>query len=100
MLTALSAEAFSNRALVQKTPRLSLPDGRVITETEAHVAHVNALRILDTSLIHAGDTILCLLPMIIQSAKLLPSHFPLYKNCALSGSPSGGQKCGTRHCSW
>ena len=63
VLTALSAEAFSKRELVQKNPRLQLPDGRALGEAEARIAHVNALRILDTALLHGGDTILCLLPM-------------------------------------
>jgi len=62
VLTALSAEAFADRELVKKTPQLVMPDGSVMKPGEAHIAHASALRILDTSLLQAGDTILCLLP--------------------------------------
>jgi hypothetical protein len=39
-----------------------MPDKRVLEDDEARVAHVNALRVLETSLLHEDDIVLCLLP--------------------------------------
>jgi acyl-[acyl-carrier-protein]-phospholipid O-acyltransferase/long-chain-fatty-acid--[acyl-carrier-protein] ligase len=62
VMMALSAEAFLSRPSTLRTPKLTLPDGRVLEDDEARVAHVNALRVLETSLLHEGDIVLCLLP--------------------------------------
>lgn len=61
-LLELSAEAFLARRRVQQVPRLVLPDGRVLSESEAAMAWANASRILETSLLREGDAVLCLLP--------------------------------------
>jgi acyl-[acyl-carrier-protein]-phospholipid O-acyltransferase/long-chain-fatty-acid--[acyl-carrier-protein] ligase len=61
-MLALSAEAFLSRAITLHTPKLSAPGGRVLEHDHAMVAHVNALRVLETSLLRQGDLVLCLLP--------------------------------------
>jgi acyl-[acyl-carrier-protein]-phospholipid O-acyltransferase/long-chain-fatty-acid--[acyl-carrier-protein] ligase len=61
-MMALSAEAFLNRDAVRRTPKLTLPVGTTLEDAAARVAHVNALRVLETSLLHEGDVVLCLLP--------------------------------------
>lgn len=77
-MLALSAEAFAARESLKKVPKLRLPDGTVLGKDEAYVAHVNALRILETSfLLTSGDAILCLLepshPMARTFAVALPA---------------------------
>lgn len=77
-MLALSAEAFADRESVKKTPDLKLPDGTLLGRDEAHMAHVNALRVLETSfLLTKGDVILCLLepghPMAKTFAVALPA---------------------------
>jgi acyl-[acyl-carrier-protein]-phospholipid O-acyltransferase/long-chain-fatty-acid--[acyl-carrier-protein] ligase len=61
-MMALSAEAFLSRDAVRRAPKLSLPGGQVLEDDDTRVAHVNALRVLETSLLHEGDVVLCLLP--------------------------------------
>jgi acyl-[acyl-carrier-protein]-phospholipid O-acyltransferase/long-chain-fatty-acid--[acyl-carrier-protein] ligase len=61
-MTALSAEAFLGRDSVRRVPKLTPPNGLVLEDDDARVAHVNALRVLETSLLHEGDVVLCLLP--------------------------------------
>lgn len=61
-MLALGAEAFSKRKRVMNVPRLKGPGGQLIDPDTARVLHVNALRVLETSLLHEGDAILCLLP--------------------------------------
>lgn len=58
----LGTEAFLARATTRKTPKLTMPGGRVMEDGDARVAHVNALRVLETSLLRQGDVLLCLLP--------------------------------------
>jgi acyl-[acyl-carrier-protein]-phospholipid O-acyltransferase/long-chain-fatty-acid--[acyl-carrier-protein] ligase len=59
-MLALSSEAFLSRDNVRQTPKLSLA-GRTLEDDEARVAHVNGLRLLETSLLREGDLVLCLL---------------------------------------
>ena len=61
-MTALSAEAFLTRDNVRRAPKLTTPEGTVLEDDDARVAHVNALRVLETSLLREGDVVLCLLP--------------------------------------
>jgi acyl-[acyl-carrier-protein]-phospholipid O-acyltransferase/long-chain-fatty-acid--[acyl-carrier-protein] ligase len=61
-MMALSAEAFLGRDAVRRAPKLALPDGRVLEDDEARVAQINALRVLETSLLREGDVVLCVLP--------------------------------------
>jgi acyl-[acyl-carrier-protein]-phospholipid O-acyltransferase/long-chain-fatty-acid--[acyl-carrier-protein] ligase len=61
-MLSLGAEAFLSREAVRRTPKLTQPDGRVLEDDDARVAHVNAWRVLETSLLREGDLILCLLP--------------------------------------
>lgn len=67
-LLALAAEAFAARAVVQKRPGYTTPEGRKLTEQEARITQLNTLRVLHTALIWKDDSLLCLLP---------PSH-PLH----------------------
>jgi acyl-[acyl-carrier-protein]-phospholipid O-acyltransferase/long-chain-fatty-acid--[acyl-carrier-protein] ligase len=61
-MMALSAEAFLSRDAVRRAPKLTLPGGPALEEDAARIARVNALRVLETSLLHEGDVVLCLLP--------------------------------------
>lgn len=61
-LLALAAEAFAARAVVQKRPGYTTPEGRKLTEQEARVTQLNTLRVLHTALIWKDDSLLCLLP--------------------------------------
>ncbi|MEY4483142.1 MAG: hypothetical protein RL693_594 [Verrucomicrobiota bacterium] len=77
-MLSLSAEAFAARESLKKVPNLRLPDGTGLGRDEAYMAHVNALRILETSfLLTSGDAILCLLepghPMARTFAIALPA---------------------------
>jgi acyl-[acyl-carrier-protein]-phospholipid O-acyltransferase/long-chain-fatty-acid--[acyl-carrier-protein] ligase len=58
----LGAEAFAARKRVAAVPRLHTAGGSAIPYDAARILHLNALRILETSLLHEGDEILCLLP--------------------------------------
>ena len=61
-MLALSADAFAaRRRKLISFNLLSLSD-RLISEATARVLCANAMRLLDTSLLHEGDAILCLLP--------------------------------------
>ncbi|MFZ4767328.1 MAG: hypothetical protein ACOYMN_20435, partial [Roseimicrobium sp.] len=62
LLSALSGEAFHHRKQVRKTPGLQTPDGQRLSPAAATSAHVNALRLLDTSLLRLGDAVVCLVP--------------------------------------
>ncbi|CAN5891640.1 hypothetical protein BH11VER1_BH11VER1_00890 [soil metagenome] len=77
-MLALSAEAFAARESLKKIPKLRYPDGTALSKDEAFIAHVNALRILETSfLLTSGDAIVCLLepchPMARTFALALPA---------------------------
>lgn len=61
-LLALAAEAFAARAIVQKRPGYTTPEGRKLTEQEARITQLNTLRVLHTALIWKDDSLLCLLP--------------------------------------
>lgn len=61
VMWALCSEAFLSRPLTRKTPALVQADGRLVDTAEARTAHVNALRVLETSLLRQGDVVLCLL---------------------------------------
>ena len=58
----LSAEAFANREIIKKAPSFAHHNGIALTDEEAQVAHVNAVRLLDTILLRSDDIVLCLLP--------------------------------------
>jgi len=60
-LFALSAEAFAARPSSKKKLKLKTRDGAVLDEQVSRMAQMNALRIVETSLLHAGDYLLCLL---------------------------------------
>jgi acyl-[acyl-carrier-protein]-phospholipid O-acyltransferase/long-chain-fatty-acid--[acyl-carrier-protein] ligase len=85
-MMALSAEAFLNRAATQRTPRLTLPDGRVLEDDEARVPHVNALRVLETSLLHEGDIVLCLLAVDHPMARSFGVALPELRGVAVCWS--------------
>lgn len=61
-LLALAATAFAARPTVQHLPAYSLPDGTRLAPEAARTVHLNTLRLLETSLLWKGDSLLCLLP--------------------------------------
>jgi len=80
-MLALGAEAFAARESVKTPPHLKLPDGTVLGKDEAHMAHINALRILETSLLLTkGDVILCLLEPNHPMAKTFAVALPALRN--------------------
>lgn len=62
VMMELGSAAFLSRPILLKTPTLVMPDSRPLEKDEARAAHVNALRVLETSLLRQGDVVLCLLP--------------------------------------
>ncbi len=75
-MLALSAEAFASREIVKNIPSLRKPDGQPLSQEAAATAHVNALRVLDTTLLHEDDHILCLLPASHPAAQTFGMAIP------------------------
>jgi acyl-[acyl-carrier-protein]-phospholipid O-acyltransferase/long-chain-fatty-acid--[acyl-carrier-protein] ligase len=81
-MLALSSEAFLSRENVRQTPKLSL-GSRTLEDGEARVAHVNALRLLETSLLREGDLVLCLLDPGHPVAKTFGVALPKLRGIAV-----------------
>lgn len=85
-LLALSTEAFLSRDPVRKVPRLALPDGTALDHDAAQVAHVNAMRLLETSLLREDDIILCVLPPSHPVARSFGIALPEQRNVTVCWS--------------
>ncbi len=76
VLCQLSAEAFAHRESVKNTPKLKLANGHLLSTDEARMAYINALRVMNTSLLSGGDILLCLLPEEHAVAKTFAVALP------------------------
>lgn len=88
----LGAEAFATRKRVIAMPRFRTPGGSVIPAETARVLHFNAMRILETSLLHEGDAILCLLPPEHPVARTFTLALPAVRNMEVFTEIGGVKK--------